>query len=253
MLKNSHPRDSQIRFEEGPHIYYINGDPSYTSVTTWCHKHFEKFDADAIIDKMMASKRWPKSKYFGQTKDEIKALWNKNGKEASEAGTKLHYDIECFYNGVPNENDSVEYKYFLDYHEKMTEGLKPYRTEWTVFHEGLKIAGSIDMIYENEKGELIIADWKRCKEIKKTNRWRSSHTECISHLPDSNFWHYALQLNTYRKILEEKYDKKIVDMFLVRLHPNAQKWEKVKIPFLESEMADLIKHRKNELKNVFSL
>ena len=250
MLRNKHPRDEMIRFEEGPHIYYINGDPSFTSVTTWCHSHFEKFNADAIIDKMMASKKGPKSKYFGKTKEEIKEGWSQNGKEASEAGTKLHYDIECFYNGVPNENDSIEYKYFLDYHEKMTQGLKPYRTEWTVFHEELKIAGSIDMIYENKDGDLIIADWKRCKEIKKANRYRSSHTECISHLPDSNFWHYALQLNTYRMILEEKYDKKIVDMFLVRLHPNAKKWQKIKIPFLHEEIKDL---REERLKQISSL
>ena len=228
----THPRDNAISFEEGPHIYTINGDPSFTSVTTFCHSHFEKFNADNIIDKMMASKKWTKSKYFGMTKDEIKAQWNENGRQASQAGTKLHYDIECFYNGSPNENDSKEYKFFLDYAKGVK--WKPYRTEWMVYHEELKIAGSIDMIYEDDDGNLIIADWKRCKEIKKTNRFRNSHTECISYLPDSNFWHYALQLNTYRIILEEKYDKKIIDMFLVCLHPNNNSWEKHKIPFLRT-------------------
>ena len=97
MLTNKHPRDNKITFEEGPHIYTINGDSSFTSVTTFCHSHFEKFDADKIIDKMMASKKWPNSKYFGNTKDQIKTLWNNNGQKARTAGTKLHYDIECFY------------------------------------------------------------------------------------------------------------------------------------------------------------
>ena len=40
---------------------------TYTSVTTWNHKHFPHFDADAIIDKMMKSKNWnsPTYKYYG--------------------------------------------------------------------------------------------------------------------------------------------------------------------------------------------
>ena len=43
-----------------------------------------------------------------------KAGWNKNGQEASKAGTKMHYDIECFYNeeDVEVEEDCVEWKYF---------------------------------------------------------------------------------------------------------------------------------------------
>ena len=31
-----------------------------------------------IIKNMMNSKKWPQSKYFGQTPAEIKALWKKN-------------------------------------------------------------------------------------------------------------------------------------------------------------------------------
>ena len=52
-IKNQHPRDLEITFDEGPHIYTINGDSSYTSVTTFNHSHFEHFDADKIIDNMM--------------------------------------------------------------------------------------------------------------------------------------------------------------------------------------------------------
>ena len=236
----SHPRDQAIVFDEAPHTYTINGDSSYTSVTTFCHSHFEKFDADKIIDRMMASPKWPQSKYFGQTKEEIKALWKQNGVNAADAGTKLHNDIECYYTGGAGfKTDEKEYGYFLDFAKQMT--LKPYRAEWRVYHEELKLAGSIDMIYEDDKGNLTIVDWKRCKEIKKTNSFRNSHTECISHLPDSNFWHYSLQLNTYRMILEEKYDKKVVDMYLICLHPNNDGWRKHSIPFMRTEMENLKK------------
>ena len=245
---NAHPRDSNIKFDEGPHVYHINGDSSYTSVTTWCHSHFPKFDADLIIDKMMASKKWEKSKYFGQTKEEIKKLWSDNGKKASSAGTKLHNDIENFYNTEPYENESPEFQYFLDYHSKIPKEWEPFRTEWMVYDEDLKIAGSIDMIYIKPDGKLIIADWKRCKEISKTNYFESAITECISHLPSSNFWQYSLQLNTYRIILEKKYGYEIAEMFLVCLHPNKTTWKKVQVPFLKQEMDDLVALR-NKLKS----
>jgi hypothetical protein len=61
--QNAHPRDSHISFDEGPHVYTINGDSDFLSVTTWNHLHFEQFDADKIIARMMKSKKWPQSKY----------------------------------------------------------------------------------------------------------------------------------------------------------------------------------------------
>lgn len=114
--KYPHERDNHITFDEGPHIYTIDGDSSFTSVTTWNHSHFQHFDGDKIIDKMMNSPKWPNNKYYGKTKQEIKDLWEKNRVEASIAGTKMHYDIECFYNNNKVENDSIEFAYFMKFH-----------------------------------------------------------------------------------------------------------------------------------------
>ena len=49
---------------------------------------------------MIKSPNWTKSKYYGMTPQQIKDQWNENGRIASEAGTKMHYDIECFYNNM---------------------------------------------------------------------------------------------------------------------------------------------------------
>ena len=240
--KNKHIRDERILFDEPTHTYTIDGDSNYTSVTTFVHHHFEKFDADKIIDNMMKSKKWTSSKYYNMKREEIKKVWDDNRDCAAQAGTKLHYDIECFYNQISNDNSSVEYKYFEEFNDKYGEELKPYRTEWTVFHEELKLAGSIDMIFENQDGTLEIYDWKRSKEIVKSDNWgKFSTTECINHLPDTNYWHYSLQLNIYRYILEKKYDKKVTALYLVCLHPeNKNKsFQRIKVNFLDNEMKDL--------------
>jgi ATP-dependent exoDNAse (exonuclease V) beta subunit len=238
---NKHERDSNILFDEGPHIYTINGDSSFTSVTTWVHQHFEKFDSDKIINNMMNSKNWKKSKYYGKTKREIKKEWNDTKNSAAGAGTKMHYDIECFYNKCYNENNSIEFKYFKDFH-KDYKSLKPYRTEWMVYHEDYKLAGSIDMIFENDDGTLQIYDWKRSKEISKVNSWdKYSKHKTVDYLPDTNYWHYSLQLNTYKKILEDKYDKKITEMYLVVLHPNNNCYKRIKVADLQNEVSVLLK------------
>ena len=213
-LAPPHPRDALIEFDAGPHKYTCAGEDGYMSVTTWNHTHFPKFDADAIITKMMSNKRtWLNSPYYGKTREEIKAGWDKNRDEAAAAGTAMHYAIECYYRGAlpPTPPDSVEgsstsgadsspeagawacvaggcppdagvrgqsplFVAFLAAHPH----LKPYRTEWMIFNEDVKLAGSIDMVYENESdGSLMIYDWKRCKDIKKTNSF-GAFVWCVS-------------------------------------------------------------------------
>jgi len=257
---NAHERDPYIEFDPVPHLYTVRGEGGYTSVTTWNHTHFSHFDAEKSVAKIIKSSNMqkPTYKYYGMTAEEIKALWDKTRDEASSAGTKMHYDIECYWNKCPNQNDSVEYQYFMKFvadFEKENPGTKPYRTEWMVYYEELKLSGSIDMIFENPDGTLQIYDWKRSKEIKHDAfGGKTAITECIRHLPDTNFWHYALQLNTYKTILERKYDKKITNMCLVCLHPDNpyKTYDRIPVPVLEKEMADLFELRRREVDSLSS-
>jgi ATP-dependent exoDNAse (exonuclease V) beta subunit len=143
----------------------------------------------------------------------------------------------------------IEWGYFLNF-VRDNPTLIPYRTEWTIYDEDIKIAGSIDMVYENPDGTLSIYDWKRAKNITRINNFNKfAISQAICHLPDSNFWHYALQLNTYKVILEQKYEKKVKDLYLVRLHPDAEEknYELIKLPDLTKDIIDLLKERKRTL------
>ena len=46
----------------------------------------------------------------------LKDEWEINRNEASNAGTKMHLDIEKFYNNIPVDNDSEEFSYFMNFH-----------------------------------------------------------------------------------------------------------------------------------------
>jgi hypothetical protein len=91
---------------------------------------------------------------------------------------------------------------------------------------------------------LAIYDWKRCREITKTNRGNKFATHpAIEHLPDTNYWHYALQLNIYKYILQTKYGKTITDLYLIVLHPEAQNYQRIKLPDLQTEVSALFEER----------
>jgi hypothetical protein len=277
--RNCHDRDQYIQFFEEDHKYVITNDPDnkYTSVTTWNHSHFPVFNANLIIKNMMKGKNWKEGhKYWGLTAEEIKQQWSNNSSAVSGAGTDLHFQIECFMNNPDIESSRKEYDhtdlhnaylidankekekekekeiewgYFINFVKDHPE-LKPYRTEWTIYDEELKISGSIDMVYENPDGTLSIYDWKRSKDITRVNNFNKfAINKLICHMPDANFWHYALQLNTYKRLLERKYGKIVTDLYLVRLHPDAEEknYELIKLPDLTKEIDDLFEERKQKL------
>lgn len=222
-------RDAAIRFEPEGHSYTVHGE-KYTSVTTFKATLFSKFDADAVVARMMASPSWPTNKYYGQTAEEIKEGWAEAGRVACTEGTRMHKSIEDFYNGHEVADDSPEYQQFLAF--APTVKGKPYRAEWTVYHEEFKLAGTIDMVFVLPDGTLEVYDWKRTKGLVKKGYSNALHP-AIAHLPDTNFWQYAVQLNLYRYILEAKYDKKVSGMFLACFHPTQPAYQVEPVPELD--------------------
>lgn len=283
--ENHHPMDDRITFDEPTHIYTIDGDSTYTSVTTFVHQHFPHFDAEKVIRELLAptkifnGKSYPnKNKYRAQAFKNIleenqcsdtiasNLLNNRETEEykreakkiadewsqTSTSGTKTHLDIEYYYNQMTVENDTKEYEYFLKFDQDFRTQFpdyRPYRTEWTVFYKELKLAGSIDMVYENTMdGTLMIYDWKRVKEIK----YEAFGNECaiepsLEGIPNCNFWHYSLQLNTYKAILEAEYGKKVTALRLVRLYPTAENYEIMDCADLQSQVITLFDNRRNKM------
>jgi hypothetical protein len=252
---NPHPRDARITFDEASHTYTIDGSrQGWTSCTQFIGGFHEHFDPDTIIAKMMRSPKWPSSQYFGMTPDQIKTQWSDSGSAASGAGTQMHLDIEHYYNAEPVGNLAAddytptpgpEWDYFQAFERRWRQarGFVPFRTEWLVFKDDIKLAGSIDMVYKKPDGTLAIYDWKRTKEIKFENKWQSMKAP-IDHLPDTNYWHYSLQLNIYRRILQELYGVVVSELALVVLHPNQPSFRVVKLNMMDDEVEAMMESRR---------
>lgn len=244
---NSNERDKNIIFIENGHKYIVNGESDYISVTTWIHTFVVTFDADKIIKNMMSSKNWKTSKYYGKSSEEIKKIWDNNRQNSAYAGTKLHYDIECTYNGLNVNNNSIEFKYFKNFYNDYKD-LTPFRTEMLIYYEELKLSGSVDMIFINKDGIYELYDWKRSKEITKVNKFNKwMNHPCIDHLPDTNYWHYALQLNIYKAILVIKYKMLVGKLYLLVLHPDNETYIRMPVVDLQNEVKMLFDDRYNYL------
>jgi hypothetical protein len=264
---NSHPRDQYIQFYEEGHRYVVSdwlagaGQPipsvvnEHTSVTTWYKQYFTAFDADKIITKMRLGKNWQKSPYYGMTTKAIKNQWAEAGKEAREKGSELHRELELYYNLPVRPKQPTSFKETAtreQFHAFIAKHshLEPYRTEWIIFSdEALKICGSVDILFFDKKYKaaddgklhLTMMDWKRSKKIRDF-AWEYGHG-VLSEVKDTNYYHYSLQLNIYRYIIEKYYTKgvqykgkkyangiKIDFLYLVVMHPLRKKYVKIMCP-----------------------
>lgn len=278
---HGHLRDEFVFFEEEPHLYFIF-DPSsmapvdnLTSVTTFIHLFKNKFDTEGKIAEIVGRKNAPGSKYYGKTADQIRNEWS--DKTGTILGTKLHRLIELFYNDVDLSSlfsidkmdsvhkmdkidkevyESIEFQsYFKDFHKQVVVANNwiPFRSEWRIFCNQIKIVGTIDFVFIKDIDrpmEVIIYDWKRSKEICTYAKFKNKLLSPIAHLDECNFIEYSLQLNLYKYLLEKNYGMKVIEMYLGIFHPNSSDYQTFKIEDKYfAEVEKLIQFRKSQLAN----
>ena len=114
----------------------------------------------------------------------------------------------------------VEFGLFLKFLACL-RGHKAYRTEWEIFSEQERLAGSIDFVALAPDGSLVVIDWKRTKSLKTKYRNVFQRMQgALSHLEDCKGLHYRLQLNVYKHVLEKQYGFKVSAMYVVCVHPD---------------------------------
>ena len=152
--------------------------------------------------------------------------------------------IEDFYNEKFHQDYPIEFSFFKNFHDKY-QTLTPYRTEWRIFDAGASIAGTVDMVYKKNNGDLFIFDWKRSTKLvdQQGNLLLKDFKyglEGLSHVEDNSFNRYALQQNIYKYILESNYGVKVSSMNLLVLHPDYKDFVHLKVPEMQKEAKYLI-------------
>ena len=228
---------SEIVFIEKTHEYIINGKTDFISVTTFIKFLFEEFNVEKVISFILKSNKMndPNYEYYNMNSSQIKQLW----KQQTRLGTLLHKDIENYYSNIEVNNTSKEYQYFLNF-VFHNNHLIPFKSEYRIYSEKLKICGTIDMIYQLENGNYVLVDYKRAKSINLYDNYgKYSFHPKLSDIPDTNYYHYSIQLNLYKYILETCYNMKIESMFLLVLHPNNENYITYEVSDLSDKLNDI--------------
>jgi len=200
---------SILKFTADNHKYTSADNAEWLSVTSLISNFKQPFDADTIAAKSAKSK---KSKWYGMTPEEIKAVWKAEALRATTLGTWYHNCREgdiCSFETMerhgstipvfrPIEVDGIKHSP----EQKLKDGIYP---EHMVYLRSAGICGQSDIV-EVIDGVVHITDYKTNKEIKTEGytNWEGitqKMSNPVSHLDDCHLNHYALQLSMYMFII----------------------------------------------------
>lgn len=242
--KAKNPRGAEIIFEELAHTYRstINGQEiKYTSGTGFVGQYFPPFDPTGEITKRCAAKE-------GITVEEIQAKWKKKGQDSCRFGTRCHEvceDVELgrtIQNTAQNVKEEETFKQAIKMATAFRSRLNILGVEKIVFDPGLRISGTIDLFGQSRKdGTYIIIDHKTNASIDTENKYNKFALDPISHVPDLNFYHYALQLNLYEYLLKfGSYVPKDAKFKLFLNHLTETSAKLIELPDMQSEIREML-------------
>ena len=243
-------QDAYIDFESYEHIYIYNGRQRLLPVSSLVGYFFESFNALAAAERKCQNYSIPVEESLDQ--------WDRIGTMASEVGTFMHAQTESYfrdgtfetiypfcYNG---ETEAIslekEKQYFLQFVSDYA--IRPYRQEWPVYDLALNVAGTIDLICQEDDGSFTIYDWKRSSKV--VNALGQPITEGFNgkmsvngiNLPDTSFYHYCLQQNLYRYMLEQHYGIRVRAMNLVVLCASYPSYYVAQVPKMDEVVNKMV-------------
>lgn len=239
-----HPSGITITFEEDTHKYSSiidDNEITYISGTQFLSRFFPQFDPDGTITARCAKRE-------GISVEEIKAKWAAKGRESCRLGTRMHEvceDIELgreLRNTAENDIEQCRFNNAIKMANAFRQRLDILGVEKIVFDPDLRIAGTIDLFARSRKnGNYVIIDHKSNAEIERTNKYKKYCLDPISHLDDTSFIHYGLQLNLYSYLLKKnKYVPSTAKFQYFLNHVTPDKAELIELPDLQTEIRDML-------------
>lgn len=243
-------QDRYIDFMADEHVYTYDGRERLLPVSSLIAYFFETFDA-----LQTAQMQWQR---YGADVEEMLDRWDRCRRMASEVGTFMHLQTEHFFrdgsfetcfsfvDGEATETVSIEQErqHFLRFVEE--HRIRPYRQEWPIYDLELNIAGTVDMICREDDGSFTIYDWKRSGKVVDaagvplTEGFNGKTGFNGISLPDTPFYHYCIQQNLYRYMLQRDYGISVGGMNLVVLCPDYPTYYVVPVPRMEEVVSQVI-------------
>jgi len=242
--------EKRVGFDAREHAYFFKGR-TLTSMTTLYKKFFPKFDSTSISENL-ARKELGDVDYslILHKAKEIRNDWGNKAK----LGTIIHNYAELLLlHGSPFEFSGSDFCEHEDYLEHLANTYPLYASEvLTIIHNNpvilsnflyselvvwdseFSVAGQVDFLTWNDDGSVDLWDWKTSGSItpEGVGFGKFGFGE-LAKLPDTNFYHYSLQLSGYAFMLEKNLGLKVRSLRIVHLKPGESKV--ITVPYLKDE------------------
>lgn len=205
--------DNYVSLEESTHTYTDKDGRRYMSVSAFRDRFKEKFDPS------IAFRVAGKGDYAGMTPQEVLKKWDAHRDDRANKGTRIHNALELYEKTttiLPENEDlrpcilsvASEYKdYYRIYQEQI------------LYDTDLMLAGTADKLLvtsSHKDAPIDISDYKtnaRGIKIKDTDKHGKPQHKYflgpLSHLLESKYSDYALQLSIYAYMLQKKTGRRI--------------------------------------------
>ena len=202
---------SGLVFDETSHTYTYDGY-SLKPVSYAIKNFVQEVDFEKIAE-FSAIK-------YNKTKEQLLSEWDYTKNSAAKLGTDTHSFCENYIPGKSIPQNGYE-KAFVSFWNSIPDFIIPVYKELRMFSQSMRIAGTADIIFYNKNtGKYIIADYKTNKNLFKNFNNNKLLTP-FSHLLDSPYNKYQIQLSFYQILLEQT-GIEVESRKIIWLKPNGQ-------------------------------
>lgn len=218
------------------HTYSDSSGKEYTSVSKVLSKIKPKFDVEQRAMDYSLKKKMPY--------DDVLKLWEEKKTTGLDYGTEVHENVENYFINSKINNERYE-EVVKEIYNKVydTNG----HNELICFDKENSICGTSDYVvfYNNS---FDISDFKTNKKFNFMNQYDDKFLlDPVSHLPNAEYFIYALQLSFYARMIENLTGLKarFLNIYWLKRQIDTKqvfkaKWMKYTVPYLKSEVESIL-------------
>ena len=261
ILQRIYKAFGKYTFIEDGHYYLCNGKRVGISTTGLISQYENEFDKDGISKQ--------KALELNISQEELLEQWRIENLHSTIKGSLVHLyaqslweheDIEFAYSSIPEELDLKRFIAEVDILKKQADN---FYNDYEHIYEliGCEIylgdedydeCGATDIVFLNKyTNEIVIADFKTNKEIKRESYKHKKMLIPLHKLDDCNYSHYSLQLNAYKYKFEKNTGLKVAKTFIIYFNVNADNYEIIEPLNVENEIKKIYEIRR--VKNMKSV
>lgn len=231
-----------ITFDKDTHKYTNSSSgEEYISVTTLIGKYKSFFDKDKHSQRVAERE--------GVSQELVLEMWAEENKKAINKGNKIHKLMENYISlGEQEENYGWLYKSYERALERSIGKYKKVLTETLLYDSDSRLAGTADLIYENDES-FIVGDFKTNKKFNYSSSFGEFLKPPIEHLSSCEFNIYALQLSMYAYMHEKITNKKCKQLTVFFLQED--RWAPIFVNYMKQDVKNILSdwRQKNLLDN----